>query len=126
LGGGSPPKEAPRQNEARDVAQNVTSYGQQGGITAGTVNIGPQRLTFSQELGRELLSKMPVKKNVLMQSTGGNADQLVATDIENFLIQNGYNVTRRTSAALAPPPDKKIVINDLADQYILVVAPSAN
>jgi hypothetical protein len=32
-------------------AQNVTSYGQQGGITAGTVNMGSQRLAFSSELG---------------------------------------------------------------------------
>jgi hypothetical protein len=30
-------------------AQNITSYGQQGGIT-GIVNIGPQRLAFSSAL----------------------------------------------------------------------------
>jgi hypothetical protein len=44
---------------AQQSAQNITSYGQQGGITAGVVNIGPQRLVFSSELGSELLARMP-------------------------------------------------------------------
>src|SRR5229473_1988720 len=50
------------------------SYGQQGGITAGTVNIGPGRLAFSSQLGADLLAKMPVKKPILLRSIGGAAD----------------------------------------------------
>ena len=66
------------------------SYGQQGGITAGTLNIAPSRWAFSDQLGNQLLADMPMKKPVFMTSVGGIADQKVATDIQNFLQNNGY------------------------------------
>jgi hypothetical protein len=62
---------------AQQSAQNVTSYGQQGGITAGIVNIGPQRLAFSSQLGSELLEKCLAKRKVIIRSIG--SDQSVAT-----------------------------------------------
>ncbi|HEY8096255.1 MAG TPA: hypothetical protein VIE65_09245 [Methylobacter sp.] len=108
------------------LAQNVTSYRQQGGITAGIVNIGPQRLAFSPEIGRELLAKMPTKKNIDMISVGSTTDQNVATDFQNFLQQNGYIVFRKTVGMLVPPPGQKMSFADVGDEYILTIAPSAN
>lgn len=107
-------------------AQNATSYGQQGGITAGIVNIGPQRLAFSPELGSELLSKMSAKKPVSLQSVGGNADQAVASEIQTFLQKNGFDVNRTSSGMMAPPPDHKVSLIEEPGSYILVIAPSAN
>ncbi|MGA7384321.1 MAG: hypothetical protein WBW81_06410 [Methylocella sp.] len=111
---------------AQQSAQNVTSYGQQGGITAGIVNIGPQRLAFSSQLGSELLAKMPSKKKVIISSVGGEADQSVATEIQKFLQQNGYVVTRESIGMLVPPPDHKISLGEGPKEYDLIVAPSAN
>ncbi len=107
-------------------AQNVTSYGQQGGITAGTVNIGPQRLAFSPDLGNELLAKMSNKKKVIIRSIGGYADQAVASEIKDFLQRNGYEVTLTPIGMLMPPPDHKISLGESPDGYVLTVAPSAN
>jgi hypothetical protein len=111
---------------AQQSAQNVTSYGQQGGITAGIVNIGPQRLAFSSQLGSELLAKMPSKKKVIVRSVGSEADQSVATIFQNFLQQNGYDVARISIGMLVPPPDHKISLGDSPDGYVLIIAPSAN
>lgn len=106
--------------------QNVTSYNQQGGITAGTVNIGPQKLTFSPELGRELLQNMPNSRKVKIQSIGGNADQAVASEIQAFLQSNGYETSRAAIGMTVPPPDHKISLATDQEGYVLVVAPSAN
>jgi hypothetical protein len=106
--------------------QNVTSYNQQGGITAGNVNIATQRLMFFQELGAELLEKMPVKKKVFLKSIGGATDQAVADEIQSFLQKNGYPVERNITGMMAPPPDNKISLTDGTDGYLLIVAPSAN
>lgn len=116
-------KETPMSDK---FTQNVTSYGQRGGITAGTVNFGPQRLVFSTELGNELLAKMPTKKKVFMKSVGGNADQEVAAQIQNFLQRNGYEISWTRIGMLVPPPDHKISLNEDGDSYFLIVAPSAN
>jgi hypothetical protein len=119
---GKPQVGAPGMTQS---AQNITSYGQQGGIT-GIVNIGPQRLVFSSELGSELLARMPRKKKVNITSVGGVADQAVAIDIQNFLQQNGYEVSRISVGMLLPPPDHKISLGDSPDGYVLTIAPSAN
>lgn len=108
------------------MSQNITSYNQSGGIIAGTVNIGPGRLAFSDSLGAELLSKMPIKKKVNLKSIGGNADQAVASEFQNFLQQNGYEVARSIVGTMSPPPDGKISLSDNSDGYFLMIAPSAN
>jgi hypothetical protein len=103
------------------------SYGQQGGITAGTINIGPGRLAFSDQLGRELLAHMPTKKKVRLTSIGPtNADQAVGTEIQNFLQQNGYDVERSIIGMSMPAPDRPISFQELPDAYVLTVAPSAH
>jgi hypothetical protein len=100
------------------------SSGQQGGITAGTVYIvppaTPPRMVFSNAIGSELLSKMPI-----MQSIGNNLDQEVATKIQQFLSENGYEVERTGIGVMAPPPEHKISIAERSDSYVLIVAPSA-
>lgn len=102
------------------------SYGQQGGVTAGTVNIGPQRLAFSPEIGSELLAKMPLKKKVILRTVGGGSDQQVGSEIQSFLQQNGYDVVRTSIGMLIPPPDHKLSLGNSHDAYVLTVAPSAN
>ena len=112
---------------SKDPTQNVTSYNQSGGITAGIVNVGPQRLAFSPDLGHQLLTNMPDKnKPVRLNGVGGDADQAVVMQIESFLRENGYQVERNRAGMMAPPPDQKVVLNPTAERYILIIAPSAN
>jgi hypothetical protein len=65
-------------------------------------------------------------QKVSITSVGSAADQAVAIDIQNFLQQNGYDVSRSSTAMLVPPPDHKISLGDRPDGYILIIAPSAN
>jgi hypothetical protein len=97
-----------------------------GSMTNNCVfNVAPQRLRFSSELGSQLLSAMPEKRKVHLQSIGGQADQAVASEIQSFLEQNGYPVERTAIGMMAPPPDHKISLGSDAGSYVLVVAPSA-
>ena len=121
-----PDKTNPENTMADKVTQNVTSYNQQGGITAGTVSVAPQRLVFSPEVGAQLLAAMPVKKKVNLTSIGGGADQAVGDQVESFLVANGYKVDRTITGVQAPPPDHKVSFGETADAYILVLAPSLN
>jgi hypothetical protein len=69
---------------------------------------------------------MPTKKKVIISSVGSDADQSVATETQNFLQQNGYDVSRESIGMLIPPPDHKISLRDSPDGYVLIIAPSAN
>lgn len=109
------------------VAQSVTSYNQSGGVTAGTVNVAPQRLQFTPELESEIAARINDKsKTVFLRSVGGGKDQLVADMIENFLKTNGFQVDRRSIGTLSPPPDEKLSLQVAPDHYVFTVAPSAN
>ncbi len=107
------------------VAQNVTSYNQSGGITAGTVNIGTGRAEFNDQIRSEILQKFP-KGEVLLQTVGGNADQEIGNEVERFLIKNGYAVKRTMIGMMAPPPDRPFSANINGNQTVFIVAPSAH
>lgn len=109
------------------INQNVTSHNQSGGITAHTVNVGPQRLTFDSAIAAELLRHMPKGKPVLAESAGSSADHAVAAQYLKFLEANGFTIKNwNRSGMILPPPAKKIVIQVLPDQTVLIIAPSAN
>jgi hypothetical protein len=108
------------------------SYGQRGGITAGTINIGPGRLAFSSQLGEQLLERMPNRtKKVEMQVVGGKSDQAVGDDIYRYLLQSGYQqVDRGTPIGMLMDvqgaPDGPIYVMEDQNKYVLVVKPSAH
>jgi hypothetical protein len=106
------------------VAQNVTSYNQSGGITAGTVNIGGGRAEFNDQLKADLLQKLP-KGNVQLKTIGGNADQTIGNEVEAFLRQNGYSVQRMVIGMISPPPDRPYTLSVNGGQAVVIVAPSA-
>jgi hypothetical protein len=118
-------KTTPVQNDKpAQVAQNVTSYNQSGGITAGTVNIGTGRAEFNDQLKADLLQKVP-KGNVQLQTIGGNADQAIGNEVEAFLRQNGYSVQRTSIGMMVPAPDRPYSLSVNGNQTVVVVAPSA-
>jgi hypothetical protein len=74
------------------VTFNVTSVGQQGGITAGIVNIGPQPRKIDEALRAQLAQLLPDKSRaVTVQSLLGDAEALsFATEIKDYLATRGY------------------------------------
>jgi hypothetical protein len=102
------------------------SYGQQGGITAGTVNVAPSRAVFTSQLGKDLLTDMPAKKLVVLRTVGGAADQKVGDDVQNFLEHNGYTVRRELIGTLTPTPDHPFSFAENPNEYIVTVASSVH
>lgn len=116
------------------VAQNTMGpiYNNQGIITQGqtgnnTINVAPPRLAFDPAIGDELISKLPVGKTIVLQSVGGNADQEVANQYQQYLLSKGFQVERMIIGMMAPPPDHKITIGDPnAQKMVVIIAPNAN
>lgn len=122
----SPDGEAQQPPAVNQGPGSAYSYGQQGGITAGTLNIAPSRLAFSDDLGNALLARMPEKKKVIMFTVGGNADQSAATNFQVFLQRNGYEVQRKLVGMMVPPPDRPISVVNEPNDYVLTIAPSVH
>lgn len=73
---------------------NVNSFGQQGGITAGQVNIGlpPRRLAETQK--QDLRGKLPRSKRIRVMAVMGDEEAFIfAQQIRDFLAQDGYDVS---------------------------------
>lgn len=73
---------------------NVTSNDQQGGLTAGIVNIFQKaRIELSNEDKQQITEALKNKSNAIhvsLQSGGGSELVQFTEDIKSFLIQQGY------------------------------------
>jgi hypothetical protein len=100
------------------------NYNQQGGVTNQTyINKAPQKLTFSDALGAELLAKLPKDKPINLMVVGSNSDASVGAQIADFLTANGYKVQISRIGILVPPPDHPLTW--VAASSSLIVAASA-
>lgn len=125
------PSPSEQINEANEVKSptpsiNITSHNQSGGITAHTVNIGPQRLAFSEQTGADLVKAMPIKKKVKIHGIGNETDWQVVLQFHSYLRANGYDaeLTSKTGMAI-PPPDRKLSVRESEEAYDVTIAPSA-
>jgi hypothetical protein len=76
------------------VTNNATSYFQSGGITAGSVNLGPQQRVLTDEMKRQLLDKVPKDKPVSIMAVLGDSEAVIfATDIFSFMNANGFKMS---------------------------------
>lgn len=99
------------------------NYNQQGGVTNQTyINEAPPKLSFSDALGAELLSKIPKDKPINLMIVGSNSDAEVGMQIANFLTTNGYKVQISRIGMLVPPPDHPLTW--VASSSSLIVAAS--
>lgn len=82
------------QNMNNNNVFNVTSNDQQGGITAGIVNIFQKaRIELSNENKQQIAEVLKNKSNAIhvsLQSDGGGELVQFAKDIKSFLMQQGY------------------------------------
>ncbi len=85
----------------------------QGQIGNNTINVAPPRLIFDPGIAEELIRRLPTGKPIALQTVGGNRDQDVATQYQQYLESHGYHqMTRAMIGVMAPPPDFPITIRD--------------
>lgn len=90
------------------VIFNVKSVGQQGGITAGVVNVGPQPRKIDDGVRRQLAELLPDKSRaVTIASVFGDGEAYsFATQIKDYLVSQGYEINGVDQAAftgVVPP-----------------------
>ena len=90
------------------VSFNVTSVGQQRGITAGIVNVGPQARKIDDRLKAELAQLLPDKSSaVTITSVIGDSEAFsFATQIKDYLTSQGYKiqgVNQSVFTGIVPP-----------------------
>lgn len=81
-------------NQKSGPTINVESYGQQGGITAGIVNVGPKRRMLTDEIKSQLLAYFPDKSRMIqITAVLGNSEAMsFAAQIGAYLKSQGYQV----------------------------------
>ena len=121
--GQSPGEQPPIINQGPGSAFSI---GQQGGITAGTVNIAPTRAAFTAALREDLLKQMRSKqKPVQLRTVGGTEDQRIGDQVQEFLTSHGFVVHRHAIGVMAPPPDHPYSFAEGEATYVITVAPAA-
>jgi hypothetical protein len=103
---------------------NVSSYGQQGGITAGIVNIAPRRRGLNEENRAQLLGLLPDRtREVKIEALLNDSESVhFAGEVHNFLVAQGYKVIFHqiipTNPALFP---SCMVYSNNPDHYLIQI-----
>jgi len=116
--------QAPKYNREPKINQRITNDNQQSGLTVRTINIGQGHADFNDQIKAEILQKIPTGE-VLLQTAGGAAEQKIGTQVQEFLVRNGYDVERMKIGVISPPPDQAFSARIMDNRTIFVVAPSA-
>ena len=89
-------------DDKNNQIHNVTSYNQSGGVTAHTVNIGPQRRKMDDALRNQILTQLPRDKEISVTAVMGDGEALeFALEINAFLHANGFKVPSATGISQA-------------------------
>lgn len=74
-----------------DHSTNVTSINQQGGITAGTVNVGVQPRHMNSQVAGDIQRHIPKDARVAITAVWGDQEAFAfAHEIRAWMVQNGY------------------------------------
>ena len=97
-------KQSLEETEPKQVF-NVTSKNQQGGITAGIVNVGPRPRHLNQALKNQLVTMLPDKsRQITITSVMGDGEAFkFAMEIKDYLTAQGYSVKGVNQAVFSGP-----------------------
>jgi hypothetical protein len=97
---------AGESSRSQAITFNVSSIGQQGGITAGIVNLSPPARQITDVIKGQLLQHLRDKTlPVSIISVMGDAEaQAFATQIREFLVSEGYSIGGFSQAVFPTPP----------------------
>lgn len=101
---------------------NVTSYNQMGGITAHSVNFGPQARQMNNELGAQLKQHIPTTSKVTVTAVLGDGEAFgFANQILQWMKSNGYeNVDGVNQAVYSQPVVGQNIISR-PDGYDIII-----
>ena len=101
---------------------NVRSFNQQGGITAGEVNIGPQPRNLNSDLQKQLRSHLPSGKKVTVTAVMGDGEAFqFAQQVKEFLVSQGYDVSGVDQAVYAQPVMGQNIERRSDDEYQVII-----
>jgi len=98
---------------------HVSSWFQSGGTTAGEVNVitDPPRV-FSETLANELISRLDKNKTITVSAPAGDNEAFnLATQVKEFLQQNGYVVSGVDQVTYNPLFKGAYRIEDIRDNH---------
>jgi hypothetical protein len=106
------------------INQNVTSHNQSGGITAHTVNIGPQRRDLNSPWGAplkaQILDKIPRDKEIGIVAVMGDVECYeLGMQLHTFLKANGYRLKESDgiSQGVFMPPPRNVNFNPDTNEF---------
>lgn len=75
------------------IDQSVTSHNQSGGITAHTVNLGPQQRQLDAGMKQQLVSMLPKDRTIKVDAPMGDGEAITfSQEVWNFLAAAGYTM----------------------------------
>jgi hypothetical protein len=113
------------QNNMGPVSNNqgIITQGQVGN---NTINIHASvRAQFTDKIRSDILQMIPKDKRVDLKTIGGAADQAIGDQVEQYMVANGYSVTRYRIGMFAPPPDQPFTLQIGDNVSSFMVSPSA-
>ena len=85
----------------------VTSHNQSGGITANTVNFGPQARQMNDQLGQQLKQNVPIAAKVTVTAVLGDGEAFAfANQVLQWLRSNSYQSVEGVNQAIYSVPVK--------------------
>ena len=101
----------------------ITSHNQMGGVTAHTVNFGPQARQMNSQLGEQLKQNIPSSATVRVVAVLGDGEAFgFANQVLQWLKSNGYNKTEGVDQAVYTQPVMGQNINKKSDnEFELVI-----
>lgn len=101
--------------------QRVISHNQSGGITAHTVNLGPQPRRMDQTLKSQILRDLPKTDPITVMAMWGDGESIqLASEIHAFLKANGFPLTEDgISQGVFTEPAKGLGFNPATSTFIV-------
>lgn len=102
---------------------DITSINQKGGITAHTVNIGPQARSMNDQIGNQLKHHIPISANVRITAVLGDGEAFgFAGQILDWMKSNGYsNVTGVDQAVYTQPVIGQNISKKSDNEYEIII-----
>ena len=98
------------------------AFGQQGGVTTGTINIGPQKRILSApsfDQMRNQLLQLPHNKKIFLMATMGDTETIeFRNQIAEFMKSNGFNIDDSATGYTPTRPFHGVYLQDKPDGTI--------
>jgi hypothetical protein len=111
------------QNQPPIYHQDIRSYNQSGGITAGNVTIGQIPRSLDAGLQAQILREMPRDKAISVTAVAGDSEAMnLASQVYEFMKANGFHLKDGgVSQSFFTAPVKGLVVQPQGDGLVFIV-----